>query len=218
MRTNKKVLILDIDHTLIEGSSWVNTTKALGCSVENHLQILEKLKKGQIQLLEAKSALISLWSLNFDLTRENLNRKINSSIKFVEGVSGLSALIKEYNLQPILISGGFDLYVDMIGKKLNITQAYSGSKFIFSDEKLIDFEFTLDQNFFKLGVINSLRNELDFTNSIAIGDGDTDEHVFKHVDLAVQVGNILPNINQPNIIAAPDFKSAINLLHNMLRT
>lgn len=218
MSPNKRVLILDIDHTLIEGSSWVNLTKALNCSVENHLQILENLKRGQLELMEAKLALISLWASNFELTRENLNKKINDSIIFVDGVVELTELIQEYNLHPILISGGFDLYVDMIGEKLNIKDAYAGSKFIFSDEKLIDFEFTLDQNLFKLDVINSLRSGLDLTNSIAIGDGDTDENIFKQVDLAFQVGNISPIINHSNVINTPNLKSAVNQVRNILRT
>lgn len=215
----KRVLILDIDHTLIEGSSWINLTKALGSSVTQHLQIFNLLRKDEIPIAEAKSSLIKLWRLNSKLEFSELMVKIDNSIIFVDGVLELISLIKNYDLHVVLISGGFDLYVNALSKKINAHKSYAGSKFIFDqNQKLVDIDFILDQESFKLAVMNSLKKDIDLTNSISIGDGDTDRYVFANTDFALQVGNYVSTVHQPHVIQVQTFNAAVALMQNILRT
>ena len=69
-RMNTKAIIFDMDGTLTEYNSWLEFTKALGASVEEHTKIYNDLLAGKSILEESKEKLFVLWQRSENAHKE----------------------------------------------------------------------------------------------------------------------------------------------------
>ncbi|MDP3974664.1 MAG: HAD-IB family phosphatase [bacterium] len=187
-KSNIKVIIFDIDGTLIDGISWLKMTESLGADVQIHKKIFEELKNEKISYPESKSQLINLWLSTNHANKQNLLYIFNSWNLKIDAKEIINYLKSKYEV--ILISGSLDLYVKTIAKKLNIKTWYANTT-IFWDKnnKIYDFNYEENQAKKKLEQLNQFLYKSGYKkeNCLIIGDGDSDLILFKELSYGIAI-------------------------------
>lgn len=88
------------------------------------------------------------------------------------------------------MSGAVDLYVQVVAKKLGVTDWYANTELVWNDEgNLIDFNYYVDQAEKKLEQFNTYlaKNNLDKNRCAVVGDGDSDIALFRELSFSIAV-------------------------------
>lgn len=176
-----KAVIFDIDGTLTPEISWTKLTLELGASVPDHLQIYENFKLGKLTYEESKKTLIALWQSSGPVTKGRLARMFESWT-LNEGAIPLFRYLKSRGYKTCLITGSFDLYAEVIAKRLGADFWYANTKLAFNaQDKLTDFVYERDAGKKKLSQFLQFCGEqhLEPQECIVVGDDSNDTELFK---------------------------------------
>ncbi len=178
---NIKAIIFDVDETLTDRISWYYLTEGLGADPEEHRQIFESFKNGELDYPEAKRRLIELWQATGNATKSYLTQMFQSWTIKQEAYEIIPYLKQKY--QVCLISGAVDLYVQSVAEKLGITDFYANTELVWQEDKLVDLNYFADQSGKKLEHLKEYLglNHLQMHECVAIGDGESDTQLFLNV-------------------------------------
>ena len=186
-----KAVIFDIDGTLTPNNSWTAFTKDLGASVDNHLEIYQSHRNGQIGLKESKDQLITMWHATGNANKqyiESMYEKWPIQQEAEEVVDGLKAS----GFIICLITGSVDLYASHISKRLGVANYYANAALHFDTKNdLVSFDYTLDQAVVKLRQLTEFckKNGLKLDECVAIGDSDNDIMLFEQTGHGILIEN-----------------------------
>lgn len=180
---NKKLVIFDIDGTLSDKLSWYNITSDLGGSIKRHEEIFIQMLKKEIDLETAISLLSTHWKETGNAKKDYFqsmfkNWNLRSNAKYV-----VSKLQERYKI--CIITGSNDLYAKTVAEKLNVENFFANTKLVFDkDDYLKTFKYNIEGGQKKLQQLNTfLASEgLRYEDCVAVGDGENDIEIFKHVD------------------------------------
>lgn len=190
-----KYVFLDVNGTLTRTeNTWLEFTELLGGDRLEHQKIFNDMSNGLIDYPLAKDLLISLWKRTGNATRQ----KMLNAFELVELKKECGEIIEYFNdigVEPILLSGAIDLFVESVANRLGIKRYIANSKLSFNENgDLLDFEYHTNQSARKLFEFQSFceNNTIDINTCVMIGDGSSDSDVFKlipHKILVVSENN-----------------------------
>jgi phosphoserine phosphatase len=185
-----RALVVDIDGTLWSSNSWLELTKGLGADANEHIKIFSDYKNGRISYPESKTQLIGLWQGTGNANKPFVTKLLKSwELEASSGV--LINLFKAKGFKTTIITSSFDLWAKEVSSKLKIDDYYYNTR-TFWDEKnrLVDYDYDLDQAGKKLSQFNSFCDKYDLKpeNCLVIGDEENDIELFKITGNGILIG------------------------------
>ena len=202
----KKIIACDMDMTVIN----LETINLIGTKILNNNKLTELTRKAMNGEISFKESILYRTKM---LKGINQNEILNL-IKYIKITSGVKSVIRTMNKfghHTMLISGGYNIIADVIGKKIGFKEVICNSLELDNNiitgkliNKIIDRESkfkALKKRMFKL----NLNNE----ESIAVGDGDNDIDMIHYANIGIawraypkvkEVANLSLNKNFKNIL------------------
>ncbi|MCX8119117.1 MAG: phosphoserine phosphatase SerB [Desulfobacterota bacterium] len=118
-KRRKKVIVFDMDSTIVDGEIIDEMAKVLGLEREV-ATITERGMKGEIDFTESLRARVSLLKGLKVKSLESIAR----SLRLTKGSEELIAALKEMGFKIALISGGFTYFTDYLKKRLGFDYAF----------------------------------------------------------------------------------------------
>jgi len=168
---NKKLLLTDMDGTLIENETLNDIARFLGKG-EQVKKITDLGKKGRLDFstsLENRVELLKNLKINsLEIAKKN--------ITFMKGSSNLFTCLKKNNIYTILVSGGFKPISTYVKNRLNIQEEFSNTFGIEGDRFNGKVENPVVNSSYKEKILNKYRHKfkLETNEIVAIGDAAND--------------------------------------------
>ncbi len=181
-------VIFDIDGTLTETISWLEITKQLGASVEEHKKLFKKMKTSQITTSDAIKNLIKLWRATNNANRQNFKQIFQNYKLRDDSLDTINYLKEKYKI--CIISSSIKLYVKTIATKLKIKDYYGNTELIWDEnDLLVDLDYHPNQATKKVKQLKKFikQNNLTKDNCVVIGDGDSDIELFKYLTHSIAI-------------------------------
>jgi len=178
---NIKLVCFDVDGTLVDGTAWLLLTEALGCSSEKASNIFNQAREGKISFREGERLFAKMFQESGNATREFIN-DFFESIDVKPDVKNLIFYLKQKGYLIYLISGGIDIYVGSIYKKLGVDGFYANSSLEFDKNDILQkINYRENQKRVKLEQLQDLISKIgiDINQVVFIGDSNNDIDVFK---------------------------------------
>lgn len=181
-RKNKKLIVFDMDSTLIQGETLVEIAKKLNkhADMEHLTEITMATDQNFETSLRERAKLIAGVSVETLLD-------IANNIEITPGADELVKTLKEMGWKIALISSGFSLFTDKVKEKLDLDYSFGNTLEIIDGKttgnvlgKIIDAEG-------KWLIVQELMAELNLTKDevISIGDGSNDRVMLKNSGLGI---------------------------------
>jgi phosphoserine phosphatase len=178
---NIKLVCFDVDETLVDGTSWWMLTKALGCSLEKASDIFNQAREGKISFREGERLFTKMFKERGNATKEFI-KNFFESINVKSEAKDLISYLKQKGYKIYLISGGIDMYVNSIARKLGVDGFYANSSLEFDDKGILQgIHYRENQKGVKAEQLQELIRKIgiDINQTVFIGDSENDIDVFK---------------------------------------
>jgi phosphoserine phosphatase len=178
---NIKLVCFDVDETLVDGTSWWMLTEALGCSLEKAFNIFNQAREGKISFREGERLFTKMFQNSGNATREFI-KNFFESIDVKPEAKDLISYLKQKGYIIYLISGGIDIYVNSIARKLGADGFYANSSLDFNKKGILQgIHYRENQKGIKAEQLQELIRKIgiDMNHVVFIGDSENDIDVFK---------------------------------------
>ena len=176
-----KLIVFDINHTLIEDNSWLDMNLALGMSEEEDRVLWNLNQEGIVPNTLWVEIVNNLYRKRGKATRKNIEDVI-FKYTYRPGAKELIATLKDKGYSLALLSGGMDLLVERVARELDIDLFGFGSFLFFDDDdRLKEMVYITEDTKLKKMLFLSFcrRLELDPRDVVCVGDGDNEAELFK---------------------------------------
>ncbi len=183
MNATRKLIIFDMDKTLIRGNSWYRLNTAMGITPEED-ELLYRLgpeKEGIIAYDEWLQILVKIMIQRSHPTRQDIER-IVLNYEFVEQAMETVKALQDKGYTVAIISGSFNLIVDDVARKLSIEHGYNNTYLVFDkDDMLENIILTWDDVRYKPLLVQSIcrRFGIHPKDVFYVADGDNDIEIFR---------------------------------------
>lgn len=176
-----KLIVFDVDGTLIRGNSWLSLNLAAGITKDEDYALYKAYGEGTLTYDDWTKELVRLYK-----ERGVLNKSVaESALTTYELVPGATELINklhELDFQTAIITGSFDITAEAIKNELGLTYVRAVSSLSFDSEG--EFKTIVskgEEGYAKVALLESLCNELGITpkDCVCIGDGGNVVELFK---------------------------------------
>ena len=178
-----KLVCFDLDDTLIEQNSWYKLSLDLGLTAEGDKYFYEMYHtKKEISY---ENWILELLKIYKERGRANFKNIIGSlsTYSYKEGAREIIDYLKNKGYKIALISGSFNVIVDLVAKDLSIEFAGAINNFIFdADDQLENIiSFGGNEDIAKLNILEDvcLKSGINIDECACIGDGSNDIEMFK---------------------------------------
>ena len=181
-KKQKRLIVFDMDSTLIENEIIDELAKAAGVEEEVR-KLTEKAMSGEIDF---ETALRERVRLLKGLPVEVLE-KIYSEIKLTEGAKELIQALKESGYKVALVSGGFTYFTEKLKEELGLDYAF-GNELEIKDGKLTgEIKGRIIDAEEKARIIKEIAEKegISEENIVAVGDGANDRIMVKNAGLGI---------------------------------
>ena len=181
-RKNKRLIIFDMDSTLIQSEVIVEMANAYGVGDKVH-QITESAMNGEIDFDESLRQRVQLLK---GMPQDSLN-SILEKIKLTDGVEEFIQTVKSLGYKTAIISGGFNFFANHFKNQLNIDYAFS-NELEFSEGKLTGNVKGSIVNAEKKAMLVELlaqQENINLEQVVAIGDGANDLQMLAKAGLGI---------------------------------
>ncbi|MCQ1535124.1 phosphoserine phosphatase SerB [Methanosarcina sp. KYL-1] len=208
-----KLIVFDMDSTLIDAETIDELARAAGV-VSKVEEITKRAMSGDLDFGQSLAERVGLLR---GLSLENALAAVDR-IPFMPGAAELVRYVKELGYKTAMISGGFTISADRVGKALNIDFVVSNELLVEdgcltgevigpitkSDSKATVFE--------ELARINGVRPE----HCVVVGDGANDACIFERAGFAIAF-NPKPILKEyaDVVITRKDLKTIIPILESL---
>ncbi len=202
----KKIIACDMDMTVINKETLNLISENLLTSNKIN-QITEKAMNGEISFRES---IISRTMMLKGLKEKDIINLIKK-IKINSGVKSVIRTMNYFGYHTILISGGYDIFANTLGKKIGFKEVQSNSLEIKNNVLTGNLKKTILDKKQKL---YHLKNSMQLLNipknmSIAVGDGDNDTEMISFAGLGV-AWRAYPKVREiADVSINLDFKSIL---------
>lgn len=177
-----RLIFFDLNKTLITGGSWYELNIAMGISPEED-ELLYRIgpeKEGAIDYNDWLMILKKLIMARGNASRKNIEKAL-LNYRFIDGAQSVIGQLSACGYEVVIVSGGFDIVVDDVARKLGVQHAYNNSYLVFdADNRLADILTTWDENRYKPLLVRSVCRRFGVSpqDVFYVGDGDNDREVF----------------------------------------
>jgi len=189
---NKRLVVFDLDGTLITGNTWEDFNKAMGITQEQDQKLYDAFKCGTITHYEWDIELIRLYNLDQNKHSKEQVLDYLTQYKIKEDAYAALAEINETAHDTLLLTGSFQITADAVGFELGIKDSIATNTCVFDNQgMLVDIESQGDQQHAKVTKLREFctRRNISLDDCMVIGDGDNDKELFKVAGHSVTFGN-----------------------------
>lgn len=186
--SDRKLIVFDMDDTLITGNTWATFNSSMGLTEEQDFNLYSAFAKNEISydnwLLELKK----LYNLHENKhTREQVLEYL-TQYKIKEDAVLALATINKTEYQTLLLTGSFQITGNAVAFELGIQEAIATNSCVFDDEGMLqDIVSAGDEQHAKVEELKMfcLEQNISLKNCVIIGDGDNDKELFKLTEHSV---------------------------------
>ncbi len=175
-----KTIVFDIDDTLSD-NSWLRLNIAAGVTAEEDYELYHGYSRGEFDYLEWTKRLAESYRRHNILT-ENLAREVLTGYTLKADTTIVVKTLLERGYDIILITGGFDITTEHLGKCLGLANYYATSKLKFNAAGLFtNFAVATDDGEVKIEILKNYceREGKSVADCIPVGDSSNDIPLFK---------------------------------------
>ena len=202
----KKIIACDMDKTVIS----IETIDLIGEKILKNSQLSELTQKAMNGSVNFNKSIIERTKVLKGITVKEV-QEITSNIKLTADVDKVIKTMNKNGCHTMLISGGFDIIANIIGKKIGFKEVISNKPT--SKNGILTGELT-DNIIDGKGKLNIFKNSTKLYNAkrketLAVGDGQNDIEMIRFADLGISWKGF-PNVNKAaDAIANYNFKSIL---------
>lgn len=181
MQDEIKLIVFDLNETLIDQNSWADLNAVMGITPEEDQHYYQMYYRGEIDYEQWLKSLQNLYIQRKNPTRQEIAAAL-SKYEIREDAKETIDYLKNKGYKIALISAGIDIIVDMVAKELGIEMAEGSDVFVFSEDGHLKEMKTLDSDDSRAKVV-ILRKFCDqlgisFEQCACVGDGASDIEIF----------------------------------------
>ncbi len=181
-RTRRRLVVFDMDSTLIQGEVINELAKAAGAEAEVEA-LTKRAMEGELEFQEALHKRVSMLK---GLSIEEMDQ-VAESMHLTPGASDLVRVLKQMGFKVALISGGFTFFTDRLQEQLGLDYAFA-NRLVVKDGKLTgEVEGEIIDRERKGELVEELakRENIPLDEVVAIGDGANDQIMLKNAGLGI---------------------------------
>lgn len=179
---NTKLVCFDLDDTIIEQNSWLKLNFALGLTKEEDDDLYEKYHyKKEITYAEWIAELLILYKQRGKANFDNIVASL-SGYEYKKDSKEIIEYLKNKGYKVALVSGSFNIVVDLVARDLDIDIAEAINNFVFDvNNNLENITIMGDEKIAKLNILEDicLKLGIKIEDCVCIGDGANDIEMFK---------------------------------------
>lgn len=178
-----KLVIFDLNKTLIEENSWLSLNLALGVTQAEDDMLMSWGSEGEgiITDQQGQDILCSIYQKRGDVSRDNI-MKILNKYTYKPGAKEMIKHLQGNGFEIALISGSMDILVEKVAKELGIEHWGCNNRFEFDEnDKLKRILTVADDYEYKLQQLEQFMSERGVSpkDVICVGDGNSDAKLFE---------------------------------------
>ena len=180
-----KLIVFDLNHTLICDNSWRNLNLAMGITPEEDAALMARAAQGEITDAEGQAWLLQRYWQRGDCRRVVVQR-ILSQYTYMPHAQMVVAVLQARGYRVAINSGAMDILVGMIAEQLGVALWRASNHFIFDDhDMLCQIDAPDSDAAAKLQQLRELSAEqqASLSDCLVVGDGAND------VPLCIATGN-----------------------------
>lgn len=178
-----RLVILDLNGTLIRENTWLNLNIAMGMTPEEDRLLLDRYNRGEFTYAQAQSALLSQYRRHGRATRQRITSEV-CRYTFLDGVPETVSYLRA-TYRVAIVTGAMDIVACDVARTLGIDQVYAMNTFQFdADGQLTRIALAgRRDDTFKRNTVRSLCRRLGIRPSqcVAVGDDESDRKLFELV-------------------------------------
>lgn len=177
-----KLVVLDVDGTLITHNSWYELNVALGITPIEDRQMYDAYSAGVITYDEWIEKLIYLYKTRGKATKAHITKVLYEGITVTEGAKEMVEALKAKGYELAVTTGSFDIVAEHVADILGIAKRKGNARFIFDENGMfITMEHDGEEKFAKVEYLKVFTQELGISveQCACVGDGGNDIEIFK---------------------------------------
>ena len=175
-----KLIVFDLNHTLIRDNSWRNLNLAMGITPEEDAALMARAAQGEISAVEGQAWLLQRYRQRGDCRRVVV-RRILSQYTYMPHAQMVVAALQARGYRVAINSGAMDILVDMVAEQLGVALWRASNHFIFDDhDMLCQIDAPDNDAAAKLQQLHELAAEqqASLSDCLVVGDGANDQPLF----------------------------------------
>ena len=182
MKSKIRLIIFDLDKTLIKNSSWQRLNYAFGISKKQDQTLLSEYKQGKLGYVSWIQRLLLLYLKNYKPSKKDV-LTVLKRYTYKKGAKETVKYLKAKGYEIAIITGSVNLLVEHVAKELGIPKkhALANNTLVFNSKtKLTNIQTIADDPEAKLLMLKKLCKDLKIQASscVTVGDGDNDRTLF----------------------------------------
>lgn len=179
--SDKKLVVFDMDGTLITNNTWFDFNLAMGVSAEEDEDLYQQYTAGTLTYADWVTALNTHYARYPRRGREVVEATLTSSLHFREGAPELIAYLHKKGYQTAIITGSFTVTAHAAAAALGIMHALGNATCHYNNEQhFTHISVRGEERMVKVDMLGELCSQLSLTphDCVAIGDGGNDLDLF----------------------------------------
>lgn len=185
----EKVIVFDLDGTLIKGTSWEEFNQSLGLTESEDLHLFEEYKKGTLTYTKWIDEIVTIYH-KYSPVHKEVVEALGFLFPLREGAEELITLAKEKGYTPVLISGGVDTIVKGFAERFGIEYVFSTNELVFNEDGYLESIITMGNEApAKVALLQAFceKHGVDIKEVLCVGDGGNNMELFK-LTKGIQLG------------------------------
>mgnify|MGYP000888175574 CR=1 FL=1 len=175
-----KLIVFDLNHTLIRDNSWRNLNLAMGITPEEDAALMARAAQGEITDAEGQAWLLQRYQQRGDCHREAV-RRVLSQYTYMPHAQMVVAALQARGYRVAINSGAMDILVSMVAEQLGVALWRASNHFIFDDQDMLcQIDAPDDDAVAKVEQLHQLAAEqqVSLSDCLVVGDGANDVPLF----------------------------------------
>lgn len=131
-----KLIVFDLNHTLIRDNSWRNLNLAMGITPEEDAALMARAARGEITDAEGQAWLLQRYRQRGDCHREAVQRVL-SQYTYMPHAQMVIAALQARGYCVAINSGAMGVLVSMVAEQLGVALWRASNHFIFDDHDML---------------------------------------------------------------------------------
>jgi HAD superfamily phosphoserine phosphatase-like hydrolase len=186
----EKVVVFDLDGTLIKGTSWVEFNQSLGLTESDAQYLSDEYKKGTLSYTKWIDEIVTMYR-KYSPVHKEVIEALGFLFPIREGAEELIAIAKEKGYTLVLLSGGVDTIVKGFAGRFGIDNVFTTNELVFDEEGYLQSIVTMgDEAPAKVALLQAFceKRGVDIKEVLCVGDGGNNVELFKFAK-GIQLGN-----------------------------
>ena len=175
-----KLIVFDLNHTLIRDNSWRNLNLAMGITPEEDAALMARAARGEITDAEGQAWLLQRYQQRGDCHREAV-RRVLSQYTYMPHAQMVVAALQARGYRVAINSGAIDILVSMVAEQLGVVLWRASNHFIFDDQDMLcQIDAPDNDAAAKVEQLHQLAAEqqVSLGDCLVVGDGANDVPLF----------------------------------------